>query len=455
MSDSQQIMKSGKGREEQLLVDDHSLERVPIRERYGWFPVAVQRFGQISALSQFLLGAALGFGMTFGSAVLAVTLGAVILEVVTIFVGVIGMREGLNTSVIARWTGFGTGGSALVGLAIGISLVGWFGIQSGVSATGLQSLMPALPTWAWSMIFGLVITGVVIRGFHLMQNVAYVTVPAFLILVGWAFVREIETHHHSIAQMAAAAPAGAHISLIAGTTLVAGGFIVGAVITPDMSRFNRSIADVIKQTVVGITLGEYGICLVGILLAHAVRTSNIMDIIISDVGWVGVLVIVLGTFKINDWNLYSSGLGVVNFIDTVFGRKLNRSLVTLIVGVAGTLLAAGGILNHFIGFLTVLGVAFPPIPGIMIAEYFVVKKWRPDLKAAGTGMPAHAPIWVPATLVIWLAAFLIGKYVTFGLPSINAVVSAFVLYVVAGKLGLVRGYGRAATRAAEDVVAEP
>ncbi len=30
-----------------------------------------------------------------------------ILEIVSVFVGIIGMREGLNTSVIARWTGFG------------------------------------------------------------------------------------------------------------------------------------------------------------------------------------------------------------------------------------------------------------------------------------------------------------------------------------------------------------
>jgi len=41
------------------------------------------------------------------------------------------------------------------------------------------------------------------------------------------------------------------MSLLEGTTLVAGGFIVGAVITPDMTRFNRSAADVVKQTVLG------------------------------------------------------------------------------------------------------------------------------------------------------------------------------------------------------------
>ncbi|WP_437758874.1 hypothetical protein [Sorangium sp. So ce1389] len=38
------------------------------------------------------------------------------------------------------------------------------------------------------------------------------------------------------------------MSAAAGATLVAGGFIAGAVITPDMTRYNRSAADVAKQT---------------------------------------------------------------------------------------------------------------------------------------------------------------------------------------------------------------
>lgn len=111
--------------------DDYALSRVPEHARYSWWSVAVQRFGQVSALSQFLLGSTLGFGMGFWDAFLAFTLGAVILELVSIGVGIIGCKEGLNTSLLARWTGFGHGGSALIGVAIGVSLVGWFGVSPG------------------------------------------------------------------------------------------------------------------------------------------------------------------------------------------------------------------------------------------------------------------------------------------------------------------------------------
>lgn len=424
-----------------VAVDDYALTRVPQSARYSWWSVAVQRFGQVSALSQFLLGATLGFGMTFWSAFVALTLGAVILEIVAIFVGVIGVKEGLSTSMLSRWTGFGRAGSALIGLAIGISLIGWFGIQSAVSAQGLVALVGGLPQWGWSLVFGLLVTAVVLRGFHSMAWTAYVTVPAFLILVGWSIVSEL-TRHHVGALVAQQAP-GPHLSLLAGTTVVAGGFIVGAVITPDMTRFNRTTGDVVKQTLVGITIGEYVIGLAGVLLAHAVASANVTTIVTSSVGWIGILVVIAGTIKINDWNLYSSGLGLVNFVGTVFGRRLNRGVATAVIGVIGSVLAAAGILDKFTEFLTILGVAFPPIAGIMVAEYFIVRRWRPELDAARAGdrLPEDAPMWVPATLVIWVAAALVGQYVTVGLPSINSLVVAFVLYVVAGKLGLVRGVG--------------
>ncbi len=422
-------------------VDDYALTRVPRGARYSWWSVAVQRFGQVSALSQFLLGSTLGFGMHFWTAFWAFTLGAVILEVVSIGVGIIGAREGLQTSLLTRWTGFGHGGSAVVGLAIAISLIGWFGVQSGVSAEGLVSLIGVLPGWGWSLLFGLAVTFIVLWGFGSMQWVAYVTVPAFLLLVAWSIGSSLVGH--DIGALVSAAPPGPELTLLQGTTLVAGGFIVGAVITPDMTRFNRSDADVVKQTVVGFTVGEYVIGMAGVLLAHAIRSDDVITIVTSSVGWVGTLVIILGTLKINDWNLYSSGLGLVNFVGTVFGKRVNRGIATLALGVVGSVLAALGILDSFVGFLTVLGVAVPPVAGIMVAEYFVVKQWRPDLersRAAGT-LPESAPTWVPATLVIWLVAALIGGFVAWGLPSINSLVAALVLYIVAGKLGWIRGYG--------------
>lgn len=427
--------------------DDFALSRVPQDSRKHWFGIAVQRFGQVSALSQFLLGATLGYAMTFGDAVLAFLLGSIILEVVIVFVGFIGQREGLNTSLLARWTGFGEVGAALVGLAIGISLIGWFGIQSAISAQSLDNLMPGVfPVWAWSLLFGLAVTAIVAFGFKGMQLLANVTVPLFLILVGWSVISELS--RHSIVDLMTSPPPGPSMSVLAGTGIVAGGLIVGAIISADMTRFNRSGADVVKQTVVGVTLGEFVIGLSGVLLAHATASGDIVAIITSSVGFIGLLIVITGTLKINDWNLYSSTLGLVNFISTAFGKNLNRVTTTVVLGVVGSVLAAAGILDQFAGFLTILSVAFPPIAGIMVAEYFIVKRWRPELedsRAAGR-LPESAPRIVPATIVIWLVSSVAGYFITWGIPSVFSLLISMLLYIVAGKLGWVRPLGSVYTQ---------
>ncbi|BAJ75400.1 purine-cytosine permease [Microbacterium testaceum StLB037] len=426
--------------------DDFALSRVTPNAQKHWFGIAVQRFGQVSALSQFLLGATLGYAMTFSEAFLALLLGSIILEVIMCIVGIIGQKEGLNTALLARWTGFGEIGASLVGLAIGISLIGWFGIQSAISAESLDSLLPGLlPTWAWSLLFGLAVTAIVAVGFVGMQWLANITVPLFLVLVGWSIISELS--NHSIGDLLTSPAPGPTMTVWQGTAIVAGGLIVGAIITADMTRFNRSKADVVKQTVVGVTLGEFVIGLSGVLLAHAAQSGNIVAIVTSSVGLVGLIIVITGTLKINDWNLYSSTLGLVNFISTAFGKNLHRVTTTIVLGVVGSILAAAGILSQFTEFLIILGVAFPPIAGIMVAEYFLVRRWRGELDAsrAEGRLPLTAPRIVPVTLVIWLVSALVGYFVTWGIPAISSLVLSIVLYTVAGKLGWVRGVGQATT----------
>lgn len=414
--------------------DDYSLGRVPASERYSWWSVAIQRFGQLSALSQFLLGATLGFGMEFWDAVLAVTLGAVILEIVSIFTGIAGQREGLSTTVLARWTGFGHLGSLFLSVVIVVSLIGWFGVQNEVFAQGLRSIIGGPPVWVWACLTGALVTFIVVYGFLSMAWTAYITVPIFLGLVTWSIARALDDH--ALSDLVNAAPPGAEIGLGAGATIVAGGYIVGACITPDMTRFNRSAGDVIKQTLISITFGEYVVCLAGVLLAHAALTSDVIAIVTSTVGTVGVLVLVTATLKINDWNLYSGSLGMVNLINLATGKKARRGYVTVIVGVIGTALSAAGILAHLTDLLILLGVFVPPVAGIMTAEYYIVRRHRAELdetRATGT-LPERVDLLNVPMVVAWAAGFAVGEWVDWGIPALNALVLSAVLYVALSKL---------------------
>ena len=414
--------------------DDYSLSRVPGSARYSWVTLAVQRFGQLSALSQFLLGATLGFGMTFWNAFLALTLGAVLLEVVAILTGIAGMREGLSTSVLARWAGFGRYGSSIIGLVFAVSLIGWFGVQNAVFAEGVHSLVGGIPVWAWSIVTGVMVTLVVVYGFLSMAWVAYITVPVFLLLAGYSITSTLLEVR--LGDLLSSAPPGETLSIATGTTIVAGGFIIGGVLAPDMTRFNRSTADVIKQTVVGIAFGEYTVGLIGVLLAHALKTQDIIEIVTSTSGFIGTIILVAATLKVNDWNLYSSSLGFANSMDAIFGKRVHRAVITILVGTLGTVFSAVGILEQFVPFLIALGVVVPPIAGIMIVDYYLLRRHREQLEesAGSWGLPARQEKLNPVTLFAWAGASIVGYTVQWGIPALNSLTCAAVLYFVGMKI---------------------
>ncbi|MGW3867581.1 cytosine permease, partial [Streptomyces sp. NPDC005047] len=59
-------------------------------------------------------------------------------------------------------------------------------------------------------------------------------------------------------------------------------------------------------------------------------------------------------------------------------------------------------------------------------------------------LPATSPTWVPMSLVIWAVAFCVGKFYDGGIPALNSLLTAFVLYCALGLAGWIRTYGTTA-----------
>ncbi|MGW1103708.1 cytosine permease [Streptomyces sp. NPDC002540] len=423
--------------------DDYALSRVPRDKRFGFWSMLLQWLAQSGSISQFTLGATIGVGMTFGDAFLAFTLGAVILEIVIFAIGLAGMREGLATPMLTRWVGFGRNGSALVSFVIAVSLVGWFGVQNTIFGNSVSALVGG-PSWMWCVLAGIAITALVIFGFKYMAVFAKIVTPLFFAMVAWSIVSTLKDH--SISDLIHSPAPGQTIPLAVAATAIAGGFMTGAIVAPEMTRYNTKGSHVFLQSASSMILSEYIVGMTGVLLGHLVKSNEVSHIVLSTSGAFGVIVVLMSTAKINDWNLYGSSLGVVNFFQVVFGKRIHRGAVTIVLGIAGTVLSAVGIMTHFTEFLSILGVAIPPIGGIIVAEYWVVKRMRKpldDTRESET-LPTFSPTWVPMSIAIWIAAFCVGKFYEGGIPALNSLATAFVLYSVLGLLGWVRPYGTSA-----------
>ncbi|WP_409304881.1 purine-cytosine permease family protein [Peribacillus sp. SCS-155] len=413
------------------LGDDYSLSRVPKSARLPLWDITLVRVGALATLSQFLLGAALGYGMTFWQAFWAMFFGSVILQVVSFLIGYAGAREGLSTSLLSRWTGFGRYGSTIIGAVISICCIGWFGVQNSVFANGLvQATDGKLILPVAAAITGLGVTVLVIFGFKLLSATAKVAVPAFLLVVAFGIYDVLS--NQSIISLMSTPPPGEALSIGVGATMVAGGFMIGAVITPDFTRFARSGKDVFWMTTIGTIVGEMGVGMIAVLMAHAAKTSDVVSIMLQTSGWIGAAVVVFSTVKINNLNLYSSSLGFTNIIDSVFKIKVSRGMVTLIIGVIGTVLSILGILDRFVDFLVLLGVMIPPIAGIIVVDYFVLKTNRKalDESRAEDTLPAEPEKLNPVTIVAWAVGFAAGYFIKAGIPSINSLIVSAVVYYV-------------------------
>lgn len=424
----------------QLGSDDYSLSRVPADKRLGFWTMLLQWLAQSGSISQFTLGASVGVGMTFKGAFLAFTLGAVVLEIVIFVIGLAGMREGLATPLLTRWVGFGRNGSAIVSLVLAVSLVGWFGVQNSIFGDSVSELVGG-PSWLWCVLAGLAITGLVIFGFRYMAHFAKIVTPLFFAMVAWSVAGALMDH--SVSDLVHSPAPGDAMPLSAAATAIAGGFMTGAIVSPEMTRYNKKSSHVFVQSASSMILSEYIVGMTGVLLGHLVKSDAVSHIVLSTAGVFGVLVVLMSTAKINDWNLYGSSLGVVNFFQVVFRKRLHRGVVTIALGIAGTLLSAVGMMDHFTDFLTVLGVTIPPVGGIIVAEYWVVRRMcRPlaESRASG-GLPRTSPTWVPMSLVVWAAAFCVGEFYGGGIPALNSLATAFVLYSVCGRLGWIKTYG--------------
>ncbi|QWA11369.1 cytosine permease [Sodalis ligni] len=420
---------------EHISTDDFVSGRVPASARASLFSVALIRIGATTSLVQFMLGATLGHSMTLSQAMWATLLGSLILEFISLGLGIAAAREGLSTSLLARWCGFGRYGSAMIGLAIAFSLLGWFGVQNAILAKGAISALDldkehqGIFRWG-AAISGLLLTILVAFGFRGLKWTAKVAVPLFFLAIAWICFGLIQGQ--DLRELMDAAPDGPPLSLGAAATIIAGGHMVFAIVSPDMSRYCRSGRHVFWMMTLSILIGEFIVNGIAILVAKALHTSDVVAIMTQSAGWLGLAAALLSAVKINDINLYSSTLGFATMLEAITGKKWSYRRLTLFLGVVGTSLSVMGILDQFTGILTLFGVFFPPIAGVMLIDYYILRSHRSILEATRISgqLPdaAATPVIGWPAMFAWIIGSLFGLFVHWGIPSINSLLVASMLY---------------------------
>jgi len=340
----------------------------------NWFSIANIWFGCIASLPALLIGSTLIQSLTIIEAIVVSILGYSFVLIFLSLLSVKAVKYRLNAVQLAERSFGSSGSKIIVGLIIGTASMVWFGIQANIAGISFSKVLLDVfdinfSVNASSLFWGIIMVLTAVFGFKYVKWLNFIAVPSVVILIIFSLV--ITLQNVSIADILAYRPEG-EMSLSKAIGIVVGLIAVGGVISPDYNRFAKTPKTAVIGSVVGMLPAAVAFLTIGAILAIVKGTQDIVEIF-AQIGYpiMAMSILILVTWTSNVMSAYSGGLGLNS---TFHLSEKYRPYTTLIVGIIGTLLGVIGILDKFTEVAFLLSAMIPPIAGVIIADYYFVKK---------------------------------------------------------------------------------
>ena len=397
---------------------EFSLQAVPQASRNGFFRMFVVMLGFAFFSASMLSGGELGMGLTMSQFIWMVLLGNFILGLYTGGLAYIAAKTGLSTHLLARYA-FGEKGSYLASFLLGATQVGWFGVGIAMFTVPVNRVT-GINMLTLIILSGAAMTFSAFFGMKALAILSFVAVPAIAIL-GTTSVGLAISDLGGMSELFAYQPEQS-LSLAAALTICVGSFASGGTLTPDFTRFAKTKKAAVITTLIAFFVGNSLMFLFGAVGSIATGSGDISDVMFSQ-GLIipAIIVVGLNIWTTNDNALYASGLGFSNI------TKIKKSKLVVFNGIVGTVLSLW-LYTNFVGWLTLLGGALPPIGAIILADFFILNKGKyPSLE----NMEFEMIRW-PA-VIAWVGGFASAQWLP-GIPPLNGIIGAIVLFVGLTKL---------------------
>ena len=390
---------------------DYSLEAVPESARKGFWNMFFVMVGFTFFSASMSVGAKLGNGLDLSGFIWACIIGGVILSAYCGVLAFIGASTGMTMDLLCR-RAFGTKGSYLSSFLLGFTQIGWFGVGVAMFSIPAAELL-GVNEWVLTIIAGLLMTATAATGMKGLEIVAYISVPLIVILGVYSM---ITAGVEGGGLAAIFGQSAGKISLFTGVGYVIGSFISGGTATPNFIRFAKNRKVAVWTTVIAFFLGNTLMFCFGAIGGAFTGKEDIFYVMIAQ-GLAIPALIVLGAniWTTNNNALYTGGLGLAN----ITGKPMKY--LTWVAGIIGTALAIWLYWN-FVGWLSILNCALPPIGMIVILDYFKNRK-----KYEGKHTEAVVN-WVNVLGIV--AAAVVANFLNWGIAAVNAMVVAAIFFFI-------------------------
>lgn len=353
----------------------------------------------INILTYMLAASLIQGGMNWKQAVFTVFLGNTIVLVPMLLNSHPGARYGIPFPVLAR-ASFGVLGANIAAVLRALVACGWFGIQAWIGGEAISTLIATLaPRWAHFphstaicfMAFWLINLLVILKGIEYIRFLQGISAPILLavglLLLGWAYHAA-----GGFGPMLAAPSKFANFSdflkfLIPALNATVGFWATVSLNIPDFSRFARSL----RQQAIGqalslpTTMTLYS--LIGILVTSATvviygtaiwdpvqllsRFHSPVAVVIS------LVAILLATLNVN---IGANVVSPANDFSNLWPRKISFRIGGIMTCLMGIALMPWKLLANYktliFGWLGAYAAFLGPVAGIMICDYFIVRRRR-------------------------------------------------------------------------------
>lgn len=373
------------------------------------------------------------FGLSVSEALWTILLANLIILIPLTLNAFAGTKYGIPFPVVLR-SSFGIIGSNVPALIRALVACGWFGVQTLFGGIAVHLLLSALfDGWAalgskgevfGFFIFWVLNLWVVIRGAESIKRLEALAAPLLLAvavgLIVWAWPKASVM---ALLEMPASRPEGDSITpyFFSGLTAMVGFWATLSLNIPDFSRYADSQKSQILGQIIGLPLTMFLFAGLGVLLTSASfelvgeTISDPINLIgrIDNTFWVVVsmFMIILATISTNT---AANIVSPTNDFQNVAPKFIDQTKGVLLTGLIGVVLMSWELFkkmgwldsdvsleslysNWLLGYSSLLG----PIAGIMIVDYFVIKRQTyelPDLYRNG----GHYPAWNAPGFVAFL-----------------------------------------------------
>ena len=328
--------------------------------------------GAAISLSEIWAGGLLvSFGLLAGLGL--ILLGHVIGNTPMALGGLIGSRHGVPAIVGTRGA-LGNRGSILPAILNVVQLVGWTAVMlwiGGQAAAGLAG--GAAGSRGWTIALGALTTLWALAGNRAWKKLQKIGVVLLLLLSVVLTALALKTYGWRELWTAKSAPA---MPFMLGLDLVIAMPISWMPLVSDYARYAAVPGRGIRGTWWGYFLVSSWMFAVGLVAAIATGSDAPESMLLQLMGehrllWPAVLIVLLSTATTTFLDIYSNAVSA----QSLFPKMGTRPLV-LLSGLAGTGIALGFDATKYEGFLLFVGAAFCPLFGVVLADYFVLKRGR-------------------------------------------------------------------------------